>query len=112
FWLDEYDLAGTSTTSWLGTAIDPPQTAPYQNGVYFRRFQNGAVLVNPRSDPGHHDANRSAWDVTIPTSLGLFKRIAGAQDATTNSGQNLPLNGSGVPYVHLERGDGIILRRQ
>jgi len=111
-WIDEYDLAGTAGTGWLGAPLDPTQTAPYQSGVYFRRFQNGAALVNPRSNPGTHDNNRTAVNVTIPTSLGLFKHFQGTQDATTNNGQNLPLNGSGVPNLTIQPGDGIVLLRQ
>lgn len=49
-WFDEFDIAGTKNTSWLGNAIDPPQATPWQNGVYRRRFQNGMVLVNPRGN--------------------------------------------------------------
>src|SRR5206468_8634965 len=33
-WFDEYDLAGTGSTHWLGTAIDGPQTVACQLGVY------------------------------------------------------------------------------
>jgi hypothetical protein len=111
-WFDEFDLAGTASTSWLGVAVDGPQRTPYQNGVYFRRFQNGAALVNPRSNPGSGNNDRTTVDVTIPTNLGLYKRISGTQDSTTNNGQNLPLNGSGVPHISIMAGDGIILINQ
>ena len=32
---------------YLGTAVDPPQTTPTQNGCYRRRFQNGEVWLCP-----------------------------------------------------------------
>jgi hypothetical protein len=33
---------------YLGTAVDPPQTGPIQNGYWRRRFQNGEVWWSPR----------------------------------------------------------------
>ena len=39
-WFDEFDAD-------LGFPIDPPQSQPWQDGIYRRRFQNGMVLVNP-----------------------------------------------------------------
>lgn len=39
-WFDEYDVK-------LGKATDPPQTGPWLDGMYRRRFQHGMVLVNP-----------------------------------------------------------------
>jgi hypothetical protein len=33
---------------YLGAAVDPPQTGPYQNGYWRRRFQNGEVWWSPR----------------------------------------------------------------
>lgn len=54
-WFDEYDLAGTATTSWLGSAIDAPPTVAWQTGVYRRRFQNGMVLVPTREWQPHRD---------------------------------------------------------
>jgi hypothetical protein len=111
-WFDEFDRAGATDTSWLGEAIDPPQRKAYQNGVYLRRFQNGAALVNPRSNPGTKLSNRSAVDVTIPASVGRFKRFAGKQDPATNNGESLPLNAAGVPHLVLQPGDGIVLMRE
>ncbi len=75
-WFDEYDLTGTRTTSWLGAAIDPPQTAAWQSGVYRRRFQNGMVLVNPRGN----------GDRTVNVGAG-YKRFKGTQDPVHNNGQ-------------------------
>jgi hypothetical protein len=96
----------------LGLAIDGPQRTPYQSGVYVRRFAGGLAIVNPRSNPGSAASNRAAVNITIPTSWGLFKRFSGTQDSATNNGQNLPLNGSGVPNITIPAGDGIILIRQ
>lgn len=74
-WLDEYDLAGTSNTSWLGNAIDGPQLSPWQNGLYKREFQNGAAVCNPKGNG-------------IQTfSLPGFSRFSGNQDSGTNNGQ-------------------------
>lgn len=111
-WFDEFDLAGTATTSWLGVALDPPQRKPYQDGVYFRRFEHGAVLVNPRTNPGSKTNNRASVDVAIPKNLGVFQRIAGRQDPSINDGKELSLNAAGVPHVVIAPGDGVILRRR
>jgi hypothetical protein len=96
----------------LGAALESPPSGPYQNGVSVRRFAGGLAILNPRSDPGRADSNRTAQTITIPTSWGLFKRFSGTQDSATNNGQNLPLNSSGVPYITIPPGDGIILIRQ
>ncbi|HWA86452.1 MAG TPA: hypothetical protein VG710_09535 [Opitutus sp.] len=49
-WFDEYDLAGTSTTSWLGTAVDAAQRSPKSNGVHIRRFEHGMAITNPKGN--------------------------------------------------------------
>ncbi|MGH8588195.1 MAG: putative glycoside hydrolase [Gammaproteobacteria bacterium] len=90
-WFDEYDLAGSRNTSWLGNAIDSPQTAPWQNGVYRRRFQNGMVLVNPRGN----------GDRTVTIGSG-YKRFKGKQDTAHN-------NGLAATSVELADRDGILL---
>ena len=90
-WFDEYDLAGGKNTSWLGNAIDPPQTTPWQNGVYRRRFQNGMVLVNPRGN----------GDRTVTIGAG-YKRFKGNQDPVYNNGQV-------ATTVVLRDRDGILL---
>jgi hypothetical protein len=90
-WFDEFDVAGTKNTSWLGNAIDPPQATPWQNGVYRRRFQNGMVLVNPRGN-----GNRT---VTIGSG---YKRFKGKQDPVHNNGQV-------ATTVVLRDRDGILL---
>ncbi len=94
YWFDEFDLAGTSNTSWLGKAIDPPQTAPWQSGVYRRRFENGMVMVNPRGN-----GNR-----TVSIGSG-YTRFKGKQDPTHNNGQ------PAVSLTILDR-DAIFLRKQ
>jgi hypothetical protein len=74
-WFDEYDLAGEKNTRWLGPAVDPPQTKPWQKGVYRRRFQNGMALVNPRGN----------GDQIVTVGPG-FKRFKGRQDPAYNNG--------------------------
>lgn len=74
-WFDEYDLAGTSDTAWLGTAVDAPPTAAWQNGVWRRRFTGGMVLVNPRGN--------GAKVVTIESG---YRRFVGTQDPAVNNG--------------------------
>ena len=98
-WFDEFDLAGTSTTSWLGAPIDPPQTVAYQNGVFVRRFQNGMAIVNPRTNPDL--SLRSAQTITPPAG---YRRFVGNQDRTTN-------NGAAVTTITIAAGDGIILTK-
>lgn len=92
-WFDEYDLAGTANTKWLGTAVDGPPTSPWQNGVYRRRFQNGMALVNPRGN-----GNRT---VTIEPG---YKRFLGNQARTIN-------NGSPATSITLQDRDGILLKK-
>ncbi|HWA85939.1 MAG TPA: hypothetical protein VG710_06945, partial [Opitutus sp.] len=111
-WLDEFDLAGAAKTDWLGEAIDPPPLKPFRDGVYLRRFEHGAALVNPRSRPGTRDNNRSAVDVEIPLSLGKFIRFLGKQDPRTNNGEPLPLNARGIPHIVIRAGDGILLKKR
>lgn len=75
-WYDEFDLAGTSTTKWLGHAIDPPQSVPWQNGVYRRRFAGGLVLINPKGN--------GSRTVTIGSG---YRRFTGSQAPAINNGQ-------------------------
>ena len=75
-WYDEFDLAGRSNTKWLGAAIDGPQTAAWQNGVYRRQFANGMVLVNPKG----------SGSKTVTVGPG-YHRFAGNQAPTINNGQ-------------------------
>jgi hypothetical protein len=94
-WFDEYDPEGVAGgTSWLGEPIEPPQTAPWQNGVYKREFQFGAALVNPKGN--------GTRTVTLPA--GVFKRIDGAQVPSINTGQ-------AVTNPTLKDRDGLLLVR-
>ena len=93
-WFDEFDLAGTSTTKWLGQAVDGPQTSPWSNGVYRRRFQNGIVLVNPKGN----------GQQTVSIGTG-YKHFLGNQAPTINNGQV-------VTSVTLKDRDGIFLVNQ
>ena len=67
-WYDEYSAP-------LGAAIDAPPSAAASNGIYMRRFENGLVLVNPRS-------------VSASINVGSgYKRLSGTQDPSVNNGQ-------------------------
>jgi Hypothetical glycosyl hydrolase family 15 len=74
-WYDEYDCAGTKSSKWLGKAIDPPQTAPWSNGVYMRRFTGGLALCNPKGN--------GSQIVTPPSG---YTRFSGTQAPTINNG--------------------------
>jgi hypothetical protein len=92
-WFDEYDLAGTATTKWLGKAIDPPPTSAWQNGVYRRRYENGMAIVNPKGNGTR----------TVTVEPGYY-RISGVQAPAVNNGQ--PAN-----TITLNDRDGIILMK-
>lgn len=74
-WYDEYDLAGRSTSKWLGAAIDAPQTAAWSQGVWMRRFQNGLVLCNPKGN--------GSKTVTPPAG---YTHFTGTQSPSVNNG--------------------------
>jgi len=93
-WFDEFDLAGTTDTSWLGLAIDPPPESAWQSGVWRRDFEGGLALVNPKGN--------GPKTVTVETG---FRRIAGKQDSQINNGQP-------ASRIILQDGDGIILVRE
>lgn len=90
-WFDEYDLAGTDDTAWLGTAVDTPPAAAWQNGVWRRRFTGGMVLVNPRGN--------GARVVTIEAG---YRRFTGTQDPAIN-------NGSSATSFSIADRDGLFL---
>jgi hypothetical protein len=85
-WFDEFDVD-------LGRAISSPPTSSWQKGVYRRDFERGIVLVNPKDN--------GPQDVQLESE---FRRIAGRQDPTVNSGQ-------AVHSLRLEDRDGIVLLR-
>jgi hypothetical protein len=93
---DEYDLAGTADTSWLGAALDPPQREPRADGVYVRRFQNGLAIVNPKGN------GTKTIDLAALFPGENYRRIAGTQDSATN-------NGEPVTSVTLDERNGLIL---
>jgi hypothetical protein len=93
-WFDEFDLAGTAGTDWLGLAIDPPPESAWQAGVWRRDFQGGVALVNPQGNGVR----------TVTVEPGLY-RIAGKQDPQVN-------NGRSADQITLLDGDGIILVRE
>jgi hypothetical protein len=90
-WFDEFDLAGAASTKWLGKAIDPPQSAPWQDGVYRRRFEHGMAIVNPKGNGPR----------TVTVEPG-YRRIAGSQAPEVN-------NGKKAGRVRLADRDGILL---
>jgi hypothetical protein len=93
-WFDEFDLAGTAGTDWLGRAIDSPPKSAWKSGVWRRDFEGGMALVNPRGNGAK----------TISIEDG-FRRIQGKQDRQVNNGQP-------VSKITLKDGDGIILVRE
>jgi hypothetical protein len=86
-WFDEYDIK-------LGKALDPPQRLPKHDGIYFRRFENGLVLVNPISAIA-----------TVPVEPG-YRRLLGKQDTSVNDGTPV------VKGVPLPPESGLILIKQ
>ena len=90
-WFDEYDLAGTASTKWLGQPIDSPPTSAWQSGVYRRNFTGGAALVNPKGNGSQ----------TVTIGAG-YHRIAGGQAPTVNTG-------AAATTVTLQDRDGILL---
>jgi hypothetical protein len=93
-WYDEYDLAGTAGTDWLGRAISEPPTSPWSKGVYRRDFENGIALVNPKGNGTR----------TVTVEPG-FVRITGTQDPAVN-------NGEPARDITLPERDGILLVRE
>ena len=95
-WFDEYDLAGTSNTAWLGAAVDPHQREPRAQGVYLRRFQNGLAIVNPKGN------GTQTIDLSALFPGENYQRVTGTQDSVTN-------NGAPVTSVTLDERNGLIL---
>ncbi len=93
-WFDEFDLAGTAGTDWLGRALEAPPESPWKSGVWRRDFEGGVTIVNPQGN----------GVVTISVEDG-FRRISGRQDPQVNNGQP-------VSQITLLDGDGIILVRE
>lgn len=85
-WFDEYDVK-------LGYPVDPPQTQPWQNGVYKRAFQHGLALVNPTNTPE-----------TVSLPPNTWKHFYGSQDPMVNNGQ-------AVTRITLPPRDGVLLVR-
>jgi hypothetical protein len=90
-WFDEFDLAGTASTKWLGPAVDPPQTEAWQDGVYRRRFAHGMALVNPKGNGRR----------VVMVEPG-YRRISGTQAPDVNNGRR-------ASKVTLPDRDGILL---
>ena len=93
-WFDEFDLAGTAGTDWLGRAIDPPQDEPWRSGVWRRDFEGGLALVNPQGN--------GVRTITIEEG---FRHIPGRSETQVNNGQP-------AGQITLQDGDGILLVRE
>lgn len=92
-WFDEFWGGDLKKVGFLGYPKEPPQTAPKENGLFIREFDNGLVIVNPGGN-GRRSVNvGSGW-----------RRIRGTQDPTHNSGE-------AVQSLSLDERDGIILVR-
>ncbi|MFC3109202.1 putative glycoside hydrolase [Undibacterium arcticum] len=82
-WFDEYEVK-------LGKPLDPPQTKPWRDGIYRRRFENGLVLVNLGFQPGSIDVEPG------------YTHFRGKQAPQVNNG--LP-----AKSILLGPGDGVLL---
>lgn len=85
-WFDEYDVD-------LGHAVDLPQKAAWQNGVYRRLFEKGMVLVNP-----------AKAKVTVIIEPG-YRAITGKQDREINHGRL-------VTSLTIAGKDGVVLLKK
>jgi hypothetical protein len=88
------DASAAPGLGYLGTAVDPPQTAPYQNGYWRRRFQNGEVWWSPRQ--------ASAGTINFGRTVYFIK---GTEAPGFNNG------GSGTTHS-IDKRDGIIVLYQ
>jgi hypothetical protein len=90
-------VSGSPNYGWLSAGtqrLDAPQSAPWSNGVWRRRFPNGWVLWNPRG-------NR-AQTVTVPSTLCRIT-TRGYGDPSVNTGA------CGATTVTLQDADGLFL---
>jgi hypothetical protein len=91
WYFDEFDGGSVDKVGYLGPPVDPPQTAAWQNGVWRRRYANGAAFVNPKGN--------GPQTVTLGTTL---YHLHGAEQPTINTGQP-------ATTVMLQDRDGIIM---
>ena len=82
-WFDEYDQK-------LGHPLEPPQTRPWKDGIYRRRFSNGMALVNP---------GLLGRRVTIEAG---YRHLRGKQVPFINDGK-------AVTVISLPASDGVLL---
>jgi hypothetical protein len=66
-WYDEYSAP-------IGKPIESPPNGPKSNGIWARKYENGIVLVNPKS-----------YSATINVGTS-YKRLKGTQDSYVNNG--------------------------
>ena len=106
YWFDEYDNAGAGE-GYLGQPVSGAtgavQTAARWNygtyGVWAREFANGLVIVNPKGN------GTQTLTTTDLGGSGVWKRINGTQDTTTNNGTVV------TSSITIAARDGLILLR-
>jgi hypothetical protein len=103
-WFDEdYQPCVSGVHGWLSNGsqrLDPPQTGPWSNGVYRRRFPNGWVLWNPYGN--------GVQTVSVPTTL---YRIQNCSSSTGTSAVNTgaQVTSGTVTLQDGGNGDGLFL---
>ncbi len=74
WWYDEYD-AKIGGPAGPPTLLDPSGTSGVVEGVWWREYENGAVVVN---------STRSTKHVELPS---VYERLRGTQDSSVNNGR-------------------------
>jgi hypothetical protein len=91
WYFDEYNGGTVDEVGYLGPPVDPPQSISWQNGVWRRRYTNGAAYVNPKGNG------------TQTVALGVTQyHISGSQQPTINTGNS-------ATSVTLQDRDGIVM---
>jgi len=74
WWYDEYD-AKLGAPTGLPTLLEPKGQKGIVEGIWWRDYENGAVIVN---------STRQSQRIALPST---YERLRGAQDANVNSGR-------------------------
>ncbi len=87
--LDETGLINAGTTGlskgWLGQPFDPPQRTARDGVIWWRRYDNGIVIINTNN--GQTGSTGSAnVNISLFGGAGIYKRITGSQDSGFNDG--------------------------
>jgi hypothetical protein len=84
--VDEYNKSGAQY-NWITSWIDPPQTAPWANGVYRRRASNCIVYFNPVDNgsqtvvaTGHKLPNNGYSDASVNNGAAFTSFVIKAGD--------------------------------